>query len=911
MREFLKKAFTRQSSIVNRQSNRPFAAITVAFSTGIALSLICREYWFSSFIVADAALICACVLALRKNRIPLSLITGLAAISISGLLISLAHRDALSSSDLRSLLRKQAFPLNEPAPFEGCVDDESRRQGNESLVTVELHAVLQKDQWVVCKGKGILKIAEPGEAGSREQAVQLMRGDRVRGWAAWHVPRNYENPGSADRVSQLAHRGIFLLGKVKSPRLVERIPGDCSNPWTDLATSVGTRVQSSLKPIRELEKGQPAAILASLTIGDYSALDNDTREIFQNSGTYHILVVSGLHVAWIAGVLLQFFKFIFVPERIRYLLAAAVILLYTCVVGFQASISRCLWMFLLYLMGRMLFRRADAVNILLTSALLLLIAQPDWLFETGFQLSFLSVLAIALTAVPAIDKYLKPLCEPLRHSGKPQILFLRPGRWHRIGRSLRTRCEILIEAMTDPLPPATSKILLIICRGMAAAGLAIGSMIIVSISVQIWLEPLLAYSFNRMSWISPLANLILVPFSSVVLAAGIAASLACGIPYLGPALIRLAAALASLLLHAAARVTMINGAWQRCPTPSSKWVLGCILILFLWSFFQWRRFWIPCSCVITLLACLSFGSSPVFGSLAGERSWSSECRREDFGKKNAPVLSLTFLDVGEGDSIVIRFPDHRIWVLDGGGLQLAQTHEERAYAFDIGEAVVSRYLWHEWITRLDRLILSHTDLDHAGGIPALMKNYRISRFDYSRAGSDAILNGILEVARERHIPANLLHLGVEQRVGMVTVSTLHPSANRATGTANENSLVLKISFGNFSALLTGDLEKSGEYELLAQSFDLRSTLLKVAHHGSRNATSNSFLDRIQPRWATISVGRNNPFGHPSRDVLLRLRQHGVRTFLTLDEGAIAFETDGSRYAIRSFIRGLLEQGDLQ
>jgi competence protein ComEC len=911
MREFLKKVFNRQSSIVNRQSSRPFAAITIAFSAGIALSLICRDYWFNSFVIANAAMICACVLALRKNRIFLSLVTGLAAISISGLLISLAHRDALSSSDLRYLLRKQTFPLNEPASFEGCVDEESRRQGDESLVTAELHAVLRKDQWVVCKGKGILKIAAPGGVGSQEQAVPLMRGDRVRGWAAWHVPRNYENPGSADRVSQLTHRGIFLLGKVKSPRLLERIPGDCSNPWTDLATAVGTRVKSSLKPIRELEKGQPAAILASLTIGDYSALDNYTREIFQNSGTYHILVVSGLHVVWIAGVLLQFFKLIFVPERIRYLMAATVILFYTCVVGFQASISRCLWMFLLYLLGRMLFRRADAVNILLTSALILLVAQPDWLFETGFQLSFLSVLAIALTAAPAIDKYLKPLCAPLLHSGKPQSLFLKPGGFHRIGRSLRTRCEILIEAMTDTLPPAASKILLMICRGMAATGLAIGSMIIVSISVQIWLEPLLAYSFNRMSWISPLANLVLVPFSSVVLAAGIAASLAYGIPYLGPALIRLAATLASLLLHAAARITLIHGAWQRCPTPSARLVLGCILLLFFWSFIQWRKFWIPCCCVITLLACLGLGSSPVFGNLAGERSWTSECRREDFGQRNAPVLSLTFLDVGEGDSIVIRFPDSRIWVLDGGGLQLAQNHEERAYVFDIGEAVVSRYLWHEWTTRLDRLILSHTDLDHAGGIPALMKNFRISRFDYSQAGSDTILNGILEAACERHIPANPLHTGIEQRIGMVTVSTLHPSANRATGTANENSLVLKISFGDFSALLTGDLEKSGEYELLAQSHNLRSTLLKVAHHGSRNATSNSFLDRIQPRWATISVGRNNPFGHPSQDVLSRLREHGVHTFLTLDEGAIAFETDGSRYAIRSYVRGLLEQGNLQ
>jgi competence protein ComEC len=911
MGQLFQQVFDRQSSLVNRQSRKPMAAIALAFSAGIAASLICRTYSFSGLVAGDICLICAAYLALRGNRVALSLTIGLSAVTASGLLLALAHRDGFSDADLRYMVPRQIFPLGEPVSFEGCVVEESQKRGEEATSTIELHAFLRKDQWTACRGKGILKIAEPDQSESSQQSANLARGDRVRGWAVWHIPRNYQNPGSADRVAQLARRGISLLGRTKSPRLLEKLPGGCSNLWSDLATSVRARVRSSLEPIRANEKGQPAAILASLTIGDYSGLDNATREIFQNSGTYHVLVVSGLHVAWIAGLLLQVCKLFFLPERIRYLLVAFAILLYTCIVGFQASITRCLWMFLLYLVSRMIFRRADPANILLVSALILLVVQPDWLFETGFQLSFLSVMAIAMTAAPAINKYLRPVWEPFLHSGNPDRLFLHPGRCHRYGRRLRARCEILVEGMTESLPPMTAQVLLWICRGMGGAGLAIGSMIVASVSVQIWLEPLLALNFNRMSWISPLANLIMVPFSSIVLAAGIAASLLMGLPQIGSACLWLAGSLASLLLQTASSVTTISGAWQRCPTPSPAWVIAGILALFLWSFCEWHRFWIPCIYVAALLGCLSYGSVPVFGALFEKWRHVAGSQKEDAWQSGASLLRFTFLDVGEGDSIVVRFPDNRIWVLDAGGFRLPPSQEENEYVFDVGEAVVSRYLWHEWITRLDRLILSHTDQDHAGGIPAVLKNFRVSRFGYSQTGSGTILARILLIAGEKRLFLSRLQAGMEERVGTVLVRTHNPPADSGLNSANENSIVLQFHFGNFSALLTGDLEKLGEAEVLRRSVDIRSPLLKVAHHGSRSGTSEAFLDRVNPRWAVVSAGWNNPFGHPSREAMARLQRHQVRPFLTSDAGAITFETDGSHYIIKSYVRGVLERGNLK
>jgi beta-lactamase superfamily II metal-dependent hydrolase len=396
----------------------------------------------------------------------------------------------------------------------------------------------------------------------------------------------------------------------------------------------------------------------------------------------------------------------------------------------------------------------------------------------------------------------------------------------------------------------------------------------------------------------------------VVLAAGITASLVNGLPFFGPAMITLAGSLASHLLHGAALITTIPGAWQRCPTPSPAWVAGGILFLLSWSFFEWRRFWIPCVYIVALLAFLACSSIPLLNGLYRESRDTLRNPNAPLWERNAPILSFTFLDVGEGDSIVICFPDKRTWLLDAGGLRLAPSYEENSHAFDIGEAVVSRYLWQKWIPQLDRLILSHADQDHAGGIPAVMKNFHVSKLGYALNKHDAVLDGILKIARERRVPAGLLHAGMEEQAGAVSVRVLHPRSDSSLLSSNENSIVLKFSYGNFSALLTGDLEKAGEREVLANAEDLNSCLLKVAHHGSRWGTAHALLDHAQARWAVVSVGRNNPFGHPSREAMARLRQHRVRPFLTLDEGAITFETDGSRYAIKGYVRGILEKGTI-
>lgn len=903
------EALKHLSSLTERHEKRPAAALALSFLLGIVLSSALSNYAFAGLAAACVFLLAASFTALRRDRLALSAALALAALCLSGLLTALARRDRFGDSHVRSFIARGAFRLDEPVLFEGCVSEDSVPRGTESVAVIELHAFLQKERWIPIQGKGMLRIAENADEG-QPPATRFSQGDRIRGWAVWRLPHNYGDPGSADRKGSLARRGIYLTGRVKSARLLESTSGGCSGFWTRWTVSARNRVRTSLEPIRTRDKGQPAAALASLVIGEYSGLDNTTRAAFQNSGTLHVLVVSGLHVAWLAGLLFQFFKLLRFPERIRFLLTALAIVFYTCVVGFQASITRCLWMFILYLVGRTILRRSDPVNILSVSALILLAARPDWPFEAGFQLSFLSVMAIATTAVPAIEARLVPLLAPLRHCADPDRRFLDQGAWHRRGRSLRVRCEILIEETADSFSPAASHILLRVCRALAGAGMAVAGMIVISLSIQLWIEPVLAYHFNRISWISPAANLLMVPFSSLVLASGIAASIGAQLPFCGPALVRVAGELSSLFLRCTSWISSFDAGWLRCPTPAAPWVWSGILILFAWGFFQWRRFWIPCAYVGSLLAFLSVGGivpaeKPLEKAVAGLRS-----EREVLQAENAPILSLTFLDVGEGDSILIRLPGNKTWLLDAGGLLQSGSPDEGDHAFDIGEAVVSRYLWHMWIIRLDRLILSHMDLDHAGGAGAILRNFKVDSIHYPFSARDALGEAIQKAARRKEVREHLLYAGIQENVGPVMVRVLHPPHRPLAGTSNDNSLVMQVSCGLFSALLTGDVEKKGEIDLLSRPGNLESLLLKVAHHGSRWGTSAALLERVRPRWAVLSAGRYNPHGHPSPDVLRRLLRRGVRFYQTSDDGAVTFETDGRHYVIRSYIRGILEEGEI-
>lgn len=877
----------------------PFVPLALCLAAGIASAGLVETYSFAALGTAAAAVICTAGAALARNRTNICFLFGLLAVVLGGLLLRLAERDGYAGGDVRAMVATGELPLSEPILIDGCVLEDGARRGADIVTTVALRGLRRQEAWAACTGKIELHVAALDDP--QLPRAEVRAGDRVRAWVSCDRPRNFENPGSGDRVGFLARRGIFLLARARSPRLIEVLPADCGTPWERAAAAVRRWMRERLRDFGTQVDPQQAAVLSSILLGDSTDLGSAVRNDFQNAGTYHVLVVSGLHVSWIAWVLTRLFRMTGMPPSLVPVPATIGIMFYACMVGFQASISRALWMFALVLAGHCVFRRASPANTVFACGFLLLCARPSWLLDIGFQLSFLAVCAIVLMGLPFLQHVVQPLFDPLRHAGDQERLYLQADPWHARGRRLRFSCEMLVEACADRCFSGLGGPGVTACRAAAACGLAAAGMIVVSLAVQTWLEPILAYYFNRLSWVGPAANLAIVPLASLVLAAGMAAEVWAGLAH-SASLFRIAGFAASALLAANRWFTDLPGAWQRCPTPAGIWVLAGVILILLWCLLRPLRFWIPCLLVGLELLCLSLVES---GILPASRVPFRPADSRGAPISRLPALRIFFLDVGQGDSIGVQFPDGLVWVIDAGGLHPAQPGPPDEDAFDIGEAVVSRFYWSRWVVALDRVILTHPHRDHAGGIPALLRNFPAGRLDYAEGAEDPSRAEILRQARAAGVPVHAAVAGEKCEVAGVSVRVLNPPRGRPFRSINDGSLAIRLEFGRFSALLAGDME--GPAETAAA---MPSLLLKVGHHGSRNATLDPFLEQVRPRWAVISVGRKNPFGNPSAETLQRLLRHRARILVTADLGAISFETDGSRYRISSHTLGILEQGVL-
>jgi competence protein ComEC len=231
-------------------------------------------------------------------------------------------------------------------------------------------------------------------------------------------------------------------------------------------------------------------------------------------------------------------------------------------------------------------------------------------------------------------------------------------------------------------------------------------------------------------------------------------------------------------------------------------------------------------------------------------------------------------------------------LVDGGGFG-GGPRQLAAQDFDIGEEVVSPVLWSRGIRHLDVVALSHAHSDHMGGLPAVVRNFRPSELWVGNNPPISAYDALLEEARGAGTQVRTLRAGDAARLGRATINVLAPLADYrpASEPANNDSLVLHVSFGETGVLLEGDAEEPIENAMLREQ-GLQSTLLKVGHHGSNTSTRPAFLARVAPQWAVISCGLHNHYGHPRPEVLGALQAAHVRTFSTDINGASCFELDG-------------------
>ena len=268
------------------------------------------------------------------------------------------------------------------------------------------------------------------------------------------------------------------------------------------------------------------------------------------------------------------------------------------------------------------------------------------------------------------------------------------------------------------------------------------------------------------------------------------------------------------------------------------------------------------------------------------------------------LLDVTFLDVGQGDAAFVRFPDGKTMLVDGGlnslRTEVTETGVTRRVGYDHGERTLDPFLCNEGVFKLDLLLLSHPDNDHGGGFAHILRVFDVEwvlgvpHQDLSKL-THRILHKIIDAKDIHH---ELGYAGLVDLTSTARLELLHPFDAASTDLhdedVNNDSLVLKLTYGDLRILFTGDIERKTELELIESGQDLQAEIVKVPHHGSKTSSSAEFLNAVRPYYAIFSLGQRNRYRFPSEGVLKRYRERGCRVLRTDQLGAIRLQTDGQR-----------------
>lgn len=722
------------------------------------------------------------------------------------------------------------------------------------------------------------------ESASAAPAPAARAGDRVEALVRARPIYNFGDPGSFDFRTYLARQNIQLQGSLRSGQLLAVVDHPPARITDRLA-----RVRGRF--LRELDalfasRPEEGALARAMLLGDRSFVERDRIVDYQKTGVYHVLVLAGLHV----GALAAFF--LWAGRRLRLGLFSRVFLTllglaaYVGVVEDRPPIVRAVLMAAIFLSAKLIYRRVDLVNVAAISALLILVARPSEITDASFLLSFAAVAMIGAIAVPCLERTSEPYRLALDHlsdvtrdvSHAPRVI------------QFRLELRAAISGIAARLPRLAKHFGSGLLVHPARAALYFAEIIFISAVLQLGMLPLIAFYFHRVTLAGPFANISALLLTGLAVPLGfltLAASL--GSHAVAAGLAKLLGLILAMLETSVQWFAGWHGASYRIPGPSMGLMIlfaGAAIALSVSLRTRARAAWISGATAMVFAFAIVIATHPFPPHLAPRR------------------LELTVLDVGQGDSLFLSFPGGRTMLVDAGG-ELGTFHSGGMRSgIDVGEDVVSPYLWSRGLKKIDVIALTHAHEDHLGGLPAIFENFRVGEFWVGRDIRSAEYRQILAIARARGVVIRHLKQGDSFSMGGVAGSVLWPDdLSEGQSAKNDDSLVLRLSDGTESFLLAGDIERPSERKLLAEDQPLGVNFLKVAHHGSRTSTTDPFLSAAHPGFAAISVGRDNSFGHPSLEVTERLEAAGVQLYRTDRDGAITASTDGKHLTVSTFWRG--------
>ena len=669
---------------------------------------------------------------------------------------------------------------------------------------------------------------------NKKSDVLLEYGDIISFKGEFQEPSKKRNYGGFDYKNYLKTLKIYGTIKLENGEVLEKNKGN-------ILISFSNKISNSVKEkIYDLLDKREANLLIGLLLGDDDNIDDDIEEAFKISSLSHVLAVSGMQVTYIITAMYFIFNNILGKRKTK-IVIIIILIFYTILTGFSPSIVRASIMGILIMGAGLFYRKNDIWNSIAISLLLMLIYNPFLITNVGLQLSYLGTIGIIL-----LNKTFLRIFNKIRFEK------------YILNRKIINIVSKIIEILT------------------------------VTISASVVVFPIMLYNFNLFGTYFLITNLL----ASIIIGP---------ITIFGTVIVIISfiflkfGKMFSIFLEISLNILVLVSNFSKLPfskiyitTPKiSMIIFYYVLIIFfnyIYKIYNNRNLSLTQIRFRNLIALYKYKIKEIYNNKKSRKKFISIlilivfC----FNIYNFFIikreLKIYFVDVGQGDSTFIVTPKNETILIDGGG--------SLGTDFDVGESTLLPYILDRGYKKIDLMFVSHFDQDHIGGLFKILEELKVEKVCISKQEEDSEnYQKFLNIVKEKNIQVLVVKKGDKIVLdNNLYFDILWPNDKQIEeNKLNNNAIVMKLNYNNFSTLFTGDIEKPAEEKILEiykNSKILESDILKVAHHGSKTSTTDEFLNKVKPKIALIGVGKDNMFGHPSNTTIEKLEKMNIKIYRT-------------------------------